>query len=149
MIRWILLIFGALVVGFVAVLIVLSIQEYYMSPVFQLSLIFVSWCAVWIGVGWFLKKNNKVKQPFAYGFMIGLVLALAVLSLMRTMLPSEEEVLAKAQSAEQNYFLLSAGSLDHARICGAAKQAYIYYQKAKVEDKERLFKHILITDKCL
>ena len=147
--RWILIIFGAVIVGFIFVLITLSIKSGHISPQFQLGLGAVSWIGVWIGSGIYLKKAGKVQQPFAYGFMIGLFALIMVLWSMQEIFPSKEELLKKAQASEQEYFLLSAGSLDHARICNAAKQAYKYYDKAEVEDKTKLFEYIIFTDKCL
>ncbi|WP_448760904.1 hypothetical protein, partial [Acinetobacter tandoii] len=104
---------------------------------------------VWIGTGYFLRKQEKVKQPFAYGFLSGMFVAGLFLTAESYFNPSQQELLEKARDAEQDYFVLSAGSLDHSKICSAAFQAYKYYSKSKVEDKTKLFEHIIMTDKCL
>ena len=63
--------------------------------------------------------------------------------------PKIEDLQESATEAEQTYFLLSAGSLDHGRICGAARKAQKLYSKLQDEEKVNMFNYILITDKCL
>ena len=149
LLRWGLLITGAVVLGFIFVLIILSIKDQTITPAILFLLFIFLWVGVWIGSGIIIKKQNKLKQPFAYGFMIGMVASGIFLLAMNTLFPNKQELLEKAQNAEQEYFLLSAGSLDHSRICNAAKNAYTYYNKAKIEDKTKLFEYIVISDKCL
>ncbi len=147
--RWVLLLIGALAIGFVLVLAFLAMKDAYLTKIASLYIFIFLWLTVWLGTGFFLKKQGKVKQPFAQGFLPGMLVAGIFLSAINYLNPTQEELLEKAQSAEQEYFLLSAGSLDHSRICNAAKKTYNYYYRAQIEDKTKLFEYIIINDKCL
>jgi energy-coupling factor transporter transmembrane protein EcfT len=147
--RWVLLLIGALALGFVLVIASLATKDAYLTQRTSLFIFIFMWLVVWLGTGFFLKKQGKVKQPFAQGFLPGMIVSGVFLSALSYLTPSHEELLEKAQKAEQEYFLLSAGSLNHNRICSAAREAYLNYDKAKMEDKTKLFEYIIITDKCL
>jgi hypothetical protein len=65
--RWVLLLIGALTIGFVLVLAFLAMKDAYLTQGASLYIfIFVACCLV--GNRIFLKKQGKVKQPFAQGF---------------------------------------------------------------------------------
>lgn len=119
-----------------------------MSPVIMLILMFAAWIGAWIGAGFYFKRN-KQPQPFGRGFLAGMFAALAVILGLQYLFPSPEELLKKAQEAEQNYFLLSAGSLDHDKICSAAYKAGKLYSQLEDEEKVKMFNYILMTDQCL
>lgn len=147
--RWVLIIIGAIIAGFAFVLIKLGLSGNTPSATLQLLFIPLIWIGSWIGSGLYFKEQNKVKQPFAWGFMVGMVASYLFITAIGFIFPSQQELVKKAEDAEQQYFLLSKGSLDHSRICDAARDAYTYYEKAKIEDKTKLFEYIVITDKCL
>ena len=119
-----------------------------MSGGLMLFLIFAVWVGAWIGSGIYYKKNNHT-QPFGRGFLAGMFAALVVILGLQYLFPSPEELLKKAQEAEQKYFLLSAGSLDHNKICSAAYKAGKLYSKLENVEKVKMFNYILMTDKCL
>ncbi len=119
-----------------------------MSP----EMILIVTCAVWVGAwgssGIYYKKNNHSK-PFGRGFLAGMCIALITILGLQFLFPSPEELLKKAQEAEKNYFLLSAGSLNHDKICSAAYRAGKLYSQLEDEEKVKMFNYILMTDKCL
>ena len=119
-----------------------------MSPVIMLILIVVVWVGAWIASGIHLKKLNY-SQPFGRGFLAGMFAAGAVILGLQFFFPSHEKLLKKAQEAEQNYFLLSAGSLNHDKICSAAYKAGKLYSQLEDEEKVKMFNYILMTDQCL
>ncbi len=114
----------------------------------MLILMLVVWICAWVGSGLYFKKN-KQPQPFGRGFLAGMFAALVVILGLQYLFPSPEELLKKAQEAEQKYFLLSAGSLDHNKICSAAYKAGKLYSKLENVEKVKMFNYILMTDKCL
>ncbi|CAD9193996.1 hypothetical protein [Acinetobacter bohemicus] len=119
-----------------------------MSPVTMLILMIVVWIIAWFSSGFYYKKNNQ-SQPFGRGFLVGLLVVFIAMIGLKVLFPSTEELLKKAESAEQQYFLLSAGSLDHGRICGAARKAQKLYKKLEDGEKVNMFNYILVADKCL
>ena len=147
--RWVLLLIGALTIGFVLVLAFLAMKDAYLTQGASLYIFIFLWLAVWLGTGFFLKKQGKVKQPFAQGFLPGMLVAGIFLSLIHYLNPTKEELIEKAQSAEQEYFLLSAGSLNHSKICNAAFDALEYYKQVGDAEKIKLFEYIVVDDKCL
>ena len=147
LLKWILIIILAFLFGGILIGLALSVQGG-VSPKGMLSIMVSSWLAFWIGSGFYLKKQGK-KQPYAIGFMIGMSAALVISYGITYLFPSEEEMTIKAIEAEQQYFLLSVGSLDHSRICLAAEKALNSYRKINNNEKINLFKYIIIRDKCL
>lgn len=113
-----------------------------------LTLVLIIWGGIWIGSSIYYKKNNH-SQPFGRGFLAGLCIAFVAMLVLQFLFPSQEELLKKAESAEQQYFLLSAGSLNHGKICDAAYQTLKLYKRLGDEEKIKLFNYIVITDKCL
>lgn len=108
----------------------------------------IVWGGIWIGSGIYYKKN-KYSQPLGRGFLTGMFIAVLAILGLQFLFPSHEELLKKAESAEQQYFLLSAGSLNHEKICDAAYQTLKLYKRLGDEEKIKLFNYIVITDKCL
>ena len=143
--RWIIIIAIALALGIVVTVAYLGID----SPAFQLYLICFCFIGTWIGSGRYLKKINKVKQPFAYGFMIAMFVTYIVMLSLNYLFPSKEEMQKRATDAENEYFVLSGASLDHDRICNAAIKAYKYNLKLNNEERVGMFKYALVQDKCL
>ena len=119
-----------------------------MSGGLMLFLMFAVWVGAWIGSGIYYKKNNHT-QPFGRGFLAGMCVTLIVMLVLQFLFPTRDELLKKAQAAEQQYFLLSAGSINHGKICDAAYQTLKFYKRLGDEEKVKLFNYIVITDKCL
>lgn len=119
-----------------------------MSPVTMSIIMFIVWIGAWIASGIYYKKNNH-SQPFGRGFLAGMCIALLAILGLQFSFPSPEELLKEAKIAEQQYFLLSAGSLNHEKICNAANQTLKLYKRINDEEKIKLFSYIVITDKCL
>ena len=119
-----------------------------MSGGLMLFLIFAVWVGAWIGSGIYYKKNNHT-QPFGRGFFFFFFFSLVVMLVLQFLFPDREEILKKAQEAEEQYFLLSAGSINHGKICDAAFDTLKLYQKLGDEEKVKLFNYIVMTDKCL
>lgn len=148
--RWILLVALAFVIGLGVVLAFLAIQDSDLSsPEFQGFLLIFNWVAVWIGFGLYLKKDTKTAQPFACGFLAGLLASTVLATGFKAVFPSQQELLLKAQEAEESYFLLSFGSIDHGRICKAAIETHNLYKKAQDTEKTELFEYIVLRDRCL
>ena len=119
-----------------------------MSGGLMLFLMFAVWVGAWIGSGIYYKKNNHT-QPFGRGFLAGMCVTLIVMLVLQFLFPTRDELLKKAQEAEKNYFLLSAVSLNHDKICSAAYRAGKLYSQLEDEEKVKMFNYILMTDKCL
>ena len=94
-------------------------------------------------------KNNGKKQGGGKSILVFLVITLIVMLVLQFLFPTRDELLKKAQEAEKNYFLLSAGSLNHDKICSAAYRAGKLYSQLEDEEKVKMFNYILMTDKCL
>ena len=54
--RWVLLLIGALTIGFVLVLAFLAMKDAYLTQGASLYIFIFLWLAVWLGTGFFLKK---------------------------------------------------------------------------------------------
>lgn len=147
--RWTFILCGTFIIGLALIFLVITIQDSYMKPQFQLLIIFIGWIVVWIASGLYLKKKQSVKQPFAYGFMCSLFFIMITATLLQYLSPNLEKILVDATESEQAYFLLAEGSVDHSRICNAAYSAYENYKKLQDQEKIKLFEYILLKDKCL
>lgn len=113
------------------------------------TLFVIIWTLSWIGASIVFKKQGKTKQPIGAGFLASLLIINFAYWPYTLLNPSTEELLAKAQRAEQQYFLYSKGSLDHSKICNAATDTLKYYQKVGDAEKIKLFEYIIVDDKCL
>lgn len=113
------------------------------------TLFIIIWVFSWISAALILKKQSKIKQPIATGFLASLIIVNFIYWPYTFLNPSPKKLLAKAQESEQQYFLLTKGSLNHSKICDAAFDALKYYQKIGEQEKIKLFEYILVDDKCL
>ena len=56
--RWVLLLIGALAIGFVLVLAFLAMKDAYLTKIASLYIFIFLWLTVWLGTGFFLKKQG-------------------------------------------------------------------------------------------
>ena len=113
------------------------------------TLFVIIWIFSWICASLIFKKQGKINQPVGAGFLASLLVINCAYWSYTLLNPSTEELLAKAQKFEQQYFLYSKGSLDHSKICNAATDTLKYYQKVGDAEKIKLFEYIIVDDKCL
>jgi len=119
-----------------------------MSSITIFIVTFAVWFFSWIGAGIYYKKNSHTK-PFGRGFLAGMCVALITIIGLQVLFPTQEELLKQAKEAEQEYFLLSGASLDHDRICKAARKAFRLHQRAGNNERAELIAHGILQDKCL
>lgn len=111
--------------------------------------LFIIWVFFWLCASLILKRQSKIRQPIATGFLASLVIVNFIYWPYTFLNPSPEKLLAKAQESEQQYFLYLKGSLNHSKICNAAFDTLNYYRKVGEQEKIKLFEYIVINDKCL
>ena len=119
-----------------------------MSSATILIVTLIVWVGAWIGSGVYYKNHNQ-SQPFGRGFLAGMCVALIAILGLQFLFPSQEELLKQAEQAEQEYFLLSGASLDHGRICSAAKKAFKLHQRTGNKERAELIAYGIVQDKCL
>ena len=144
-----LLIGVAICLSILFIMLNLSIKNGYIPLRLQLTASLVL-CVAITFFAYSLFKNKDKKEKIKRSLLVGVGVAFIGHAVMSYFYPSSKQaLLSKAQDAEQNYYLLSTGSLDHGRICSAARQAQKLYSKLEDEEKVNMFNYILITDKCL
>ncbi len=107
-----------------------------------------TWAALWI-VFWQLFKHYKIPQPLGAGWLASMMVLAPISFAYIHFNPDLAELKKRATMAEQQYFLLSNGSLDHDRICQQANIALKNYKQLGDQHKTELFAYIVMSDKCL
>lgn len=126
----------------------IAIKEHFMPFIFSLLILIVLSVAFYLIMGKYSSAKfikDKVLASVCSAFMVGGLLIYG----WCYMNPKLEDLKAEAAEAEQKYFLLSAGSLNHNKICNAAYKARKLYSQLENEEKVKMFNYILMTDKCL
>lgn len=114
----------------------------------KLQIFFSSWAVLWV-ICWLVCKRQNIPQPVGTGWLASMFLLIPLFYGYEHFNPSTAQLRERATNAEQQYFLLSNGSLDHGRICEQAWSAFKNYKKLGDKEKTDLFEYILMTDKCL